>query len=721
MDNVNNSFGPKYGKIGPADNKSYKNTSFFNGSYPSSYGDAMPSLNLPPEINSTIKENPYRTNVEIEKDEVVLPPDMSALFKAKGKKHYDGGINVDLQPNSFVFSDDKSLAFDKHDHNAFELKAGGNFNKYNNTPAAVLVRNIDPKHYNKMVANVSNVKGDELGKKTSALMLQKYIGTIGNVAYLQEKKKGFPQGIPSFSNGSAPVYDDDLKNQIMQQKQYAKYGGNINPYNEKMQHGGTPTDTKSLMDLLYNNLNKTKDDGYGSTSPYLAPTQVNQPQAQTSHPSGNPYGPPIVPYRSAHTPQGSVTPTGKSSFFDKGPDYLQSWEKVIPGVSQMSNKDAQSAIYNYTLKNNPNQAIAMWKDAGLTNQGRTMPDLVNMTDKDANGKPLYTFNNTEFTPDKLKSLEGAYVDGDFGYRQLPYTQGPDLNRFKGSMKVNIIPGQQTIDPPQPGDVNGPAQSGKDINWQFTPWQKVSQGWNALQYADAKRYMPYRSQDQASYIDPALVNPQQAIGDMQASANQQLAGINTLNPVLRNAQAAGTYSQYLDKVPQVQSQYDNQNVGIMNQAREYNNQIKNNETATNMDNDQKYYDQSVVGQQNFDDLKSYLGNQWMNNVLGDVNTDQSLAYNELTQKNPAYGYDFKSGNFYRNPMNILDAPDNGNNAALKQITDQIDKISDPKQKADAYLKLYGLNTLGPKFAAAEDSRSQQKRGGMIRKNPYKKSK
>lgn len=721
MDNVNNSFGPKYGKIGPADNKSYKNTSFFNGSYPSSYGDDMPSLNIQPEINSTIKENPYKTNVEIEKDEVVLPPDMSALFKAKGKKHYNGGINVDLKPNSFVFSDDKTLAFDKHDHDAFELKTGGNFNKYNNTPAAVLIRNIDPKHYNKMVSNISNIKGDELAKKTSALMLQKYVGTIGNVAYLQEKKKGFPQGIPSFSEGTAPVYDDGLKNEIMQQKQYAKYGGNINPY---MQKGGQLGD-QDFLNYLHN-LKTNVRNNIPNPAPetYLnQPTQNLPPVSQPVHPARNQYGPPINPYLRSNTPQGAVTPTGKSSFFQQGPGYLQSWEKVIPGVSKMSNKDAQTAIYNYTLKNNPNQAIHMWKDAGLTNQGRTMPDLVNMTDKDANGKPLYTFNNTEFTPDKLKSLEGAYVDGDFGYRQLPYTQGPDLNRFKGSAKVNIIPGQQTEDIPNPipGQVNGPAQSGKNVNWQFTPWQRISQGWDALQYADAKRYMPYRSQDQASYIDPALVNPQQAIGDMQSSANQQLAGINTLNPVLRNAQAAATYGQYLDRVPQVQSQYDNQNVGIMNQAREYNNQIKNNETMTNMDNDQKYYDQSVIGQQNFDNLKSYLGNQWMNNVQGDVQSDQALAYNELTQKNPAYNFDFKTGNFSRNPVNILDVPSNGSSAALKQITDQIDKISDPKQKADAYLKLYGLNTLGPKFAAAEQSNSQQKKGGTIKRNPYKKMK
>jgi hypothetical protein len=42
------------------------------------------------------------------------------------------------------------------------------------------------------------------------MMLEKYIQTIGNIADFQEEKKGFPDGIPDFSMGSAPVYDGEL-------------------------------------------------------------------------------------------------------------------------------------------------------------------------------------------------------------------------------------------------------------------------------------------------------------------------------------------------------------------------------------------------------------------------------------------------------------------------------------------------------------------------------
>jgi hypothetical protein len=95
--------------MGVADNKSYKDQYHFKMRNPYSVTEGMPSLNLDPKVNETIKENTERANVEIEKDEIILNPDLSALFKAKGKTHKQGGINVMLKPNSFVFSDDKTL------------------------------------------------------------------------------------------------------------------------------------------------------------------------------------------------------------------------------------------------------------------------------------------------------------------------------------------------------------------------------------------------------------------------------------------------------------------------------------------------------------------------------------------------------------------------------------------------------------------------------------
>lgn len=194
-----------------------------------------------PNISSTIKENPYSSNVELEgsgkgrKGEVVLRPDGEALHDVVGKRHYAGGVETWLPEGSFVFSDFKDLAFNKRDHKLFELKEGGSYKKHDNTPAEVLRRNIDVKHYNKMSETLGNKYKDSISKNTAELMLSKYQEKLGQIALIQESKKGFPEGTPSFSQGTAPVYEDEFKEYIMEQKQYMKFGGNVLP---KYQPGG---------------------------------------------------------------------------------------------------------------------------------------------------------------------------------------------------------------------------------------------------------------------------------------------------------------------------------------------------------------------------------------------------------------------------------------------------------------------------------------------------
>src|SRR5687768_11676656 len=128
--------------MGVADNYSYKDTYHFRGNPWRSDPSRTPSLGHEPKVNTSIKENKESSNVEIEKDEVVLQPDLTALFIAKGKTHKAGGINVQLEPDTFVFSNDKSLAFSKNDLELFELKEGGKVKK-KNTPANVLRKNVD--------------------------------------------------------------------------------------------------------------------------------------------------------------------------------------------------------------------------------------------------------------------------------------------------------------------------------------------------------------------------------------------------------------------------------------------------------------------------------------------------------------------------------------------------------------------------------------------------
>lgn len=573
--------------MGVADNKTYKNMYHFNDKFfRRGTSEDMPSLNVDPDINHTIKENPFRANVEIEKDEIILQPDLSALFKAKGKTHKQGGIDVMLRPDSFVFSDDKSLALTPEECEMFELKKGGKVHKPEDyTPAHTVKRNVDPKHYNRLISNTLDPKKDDLAIKSSIMMLSKYINTLGGIAYLQEAKKDFPDGIPAFAMDSAPVFDPELDDTMDEQKQYAKYGGTINPYKDKLQLGGFAQIARMQKEL---------EDcrRRGDCPPAIAPT------------------------------------TTKQSTYRKKPRRV-----VAPTMDPFIKQDLQRPI------------------------------------------PIETGDPKDFT-------------------------------------IGELPTAPNLDPIlQPKQVEGEQQLGKAVDWNFTPWQKLSQGYNLAKFAGLKRYMPYRSRFDATYMDPALVNPEQAIGDARSLANQQLKATSVLNPILRNAQASSAYGELLDKIPALRSQYDNQNAGITNQARQFNTQIRNQETMTNMTNDQNYYREATVARQNFDNMRTYMGDQYMNNLLRDVETNQTLAYNLLTRNNPAYGFDFRSGNFYRNDKHILDVQGAAGTDAYERLLKGVENLSDSDPKKwEIMEKIYRQKNIIPYL------QQPQRKGGRI--NPWK---
>jgi hypothetical protein len=512
--------------MGVADNKTYKNMYHFTGKYYQNDPSKLPSLhNDNPKINDSINENPYVANVEIEEGEIVMNPDMSALFKAKGKKHSQGGTDVYLKGGSFVFSDHKSLNINDDEQELFDLKTGKK-----NTPAEVLKRNVDTKHYNALVQNLLDPKKDDLAKRSSSLMLDKYLEKIGQIGYLQEAKKGFPEGTPSFSENITPV-NPKLKEEVMENKQYMRYGGRILP---KFQWGsmGRFYDKKTVdpvpNSLLVNTL-------WGVRS-YQLPYQPASTTVQTTNP--------VIPTTTPSTPKVSGVPEKQQSYGPIGP-----------------------------------QMPAWWT------------------------------STTETT-----------------------TKAPDLNVSNIKEEPNNF-------------IN--------IPWEFTPYQKESQMYNLLKAVSTKRYMPMRSRFNATYMNPSLLNPEQTVNDMRNAASGQIANLATMNPILANAQASNIYGSLLDKIPQVRNQYDNQNSQILNSSRQFNTQLRNQETSTNMQNDQNYYRESVTGQQNYDNMKNYLYDQAMNNRMRDVETNQTLAYEMASQKNPAWRFDYKTGQFLRNKKSILD--------------------------------------------------------------------
>ncbi len=180
------------------------------------------------DINSTIKplkeDDLDSQTLEAEKGEVLLDP-AGKLFRILGVSHKKGGTPLNVPADSFIFSKFKPLAIDKTSKELFEMKEGGKWTKDKNTPAKVLQREVDIKHHNKMLALLDSEHHDNISKNSAKLMLEKNFNKVGQVAYLQEEKKSFPQGLPQFAQGTAPVEDPQQKTQEMQAKQFMQLGG----------------------------------------------------------------------------------------------------------------------------------------------------------------------------------------------------------------------------------------------------------------------------------------------------------------------------------------------------------------------------------------------------------------------------------------------------------------------------------------------------------------
>lgn len=503
--------------MGVADNKSYKNMTHFTGKYYQNNPANLKSLNKDnPDINDTIHENKEYANVEIEKGEIVLDPELKALFQAGGKKHHSGGTNVYLKDNAFVFSDHKSMNFNKLDYEKFKLKEGKT-----DTPAEILKKNVDTKHYNTLVENLSNPRKDDLAKRSSALMLEKYLEKIGEIAFVQESKKGFPTGIPTFAENIKPGFNPELEEEMKENKQYMKYGGYTLP---------------KAQDGLFNSMRKWMR---------FQPSKMVE--------SGN------IESSDRHDPRHN-SPLPK---------------KLSGVVIDEPSSITTTTTFPYGMQGPVNQPTSL-----------VIPPAT----------------STRITPNNVEE--------------------------KGSYSINPY-------------------------WKFSNDQKDSQAYAGIRAASVQRLMPYRSRFNATYMDPSLLNPEQSVNDMQTAANQSMRMSQYQNPILARSQNQSIFGQLLGQIGQVRSQYDNQNAQILNQNRASNTGIRNQKTNTNMINDQNYYTQSQEGIKNYNNMRDFMTDQFMNTRNQHIMENQSLAYNMLTQRNPALKYDWKTRRFLPTGKQIMD--------------------------------------------------------------------
>lgn len=613
-------------------------------------------------------------NIEAEKGEIIMKPNMMGLYKIGGKTHKQGGTPLYAEGGSFIFSNDKNLSITKQERDLFDLKEFKSKSIRENTPAKVLEREIKPKEYNNFVNIMTDDKYDNISKQTAALMLDKMNKKIGQVAYIQEARKNSP--IPEFAMGSAPIVSDEIAEQERQQKVY--------------QLGG-------YFGMKY------------------APKRNSQKQVGSIYPEIYPGG---------VTQQGRITPTGIENTFDypfgdprenSSKALVDKWKTVGVDLTGKTPAQAQELMYNWSLVNNPDLARNMWGTFGNTAKGIREGinlDFNNMSDPDLNtARPAYVDNMLgvrTFGPRRP-------IKGSNPFSPIPY----DYSR--GNIPEPGLPEQPTVNPPVARSLP------YDIKGRLNGSQLAHLSALGLQAMNIRRYYPKREQVDLPEVNLDTINSQPYVNAINNQGYQAYAANRTANPQMASIANSNIYGRGLDAMSQTLGNIDNQNVQIQNQENLTNLQQRTNQILTNTQYDDRYYDQVQDVRQNFDNERRFAGNQFFGTLNQYQSQADQLAW-ALASVNK-YGkrriVDPKTGQMYDQPVPLYEyMPGRGirYNADVADINlaTGADRVNSA-QEAQNILKQFGVNPNDPRavysISRLLDAVSGRGKQPLYGSNPY----
>ena len=138
-------------------------------------------------LSSVPREN---ANVEAEGGETVLT-DLNndgqfGLYNINGPRHSKGGVPMFLPEQSFIFSDTPKLKFGKEEMSELDMMGD------KKTPAKIS-KKFDLNTY---YAELGSQYADNISSLSAELMLKKNMNDLSKLAFMQESKKGFEDGVP---------------------------------------------------------------------------------------------------------------------------------------------------------------------------------------------------------------------------------------------------------------------------------------------------------------------------------------------------------------------------------------------------------------------------------------------------------------------------------------------------------------------------------------------
>lgn len=604
--------------------------------------DGQSSIKVNKTIQPVKKGNP--ANIEAQRGETVVGAfshdGMPEMYMIGGKSHAEGGTDLNVPDNSFIFSKEKELRLTNPDI----LKMFGKKEKATGYDPAEISKQYDINNYRKILADPNS---DKMQRDTAELMIKNYNEKLGALALTQESKKGFPDGIPFVSipylemMGIDPATlvhgtgkdesevptdnEEDVSNKklggsirirVVKRPQIFQDGGSINSSSD----GDNPT--------------PPPEGGWMSKYNQLEQTYINSPKIQTAV---------YNQYKKDH------------------PDTKLS-------EAQVNNYLITLQRHNYKLQNKFNDN----------------PDELNTSDwdkgtaSDRYKKEIKAVGENPLTPDQIKIAQGAYRGlvrlqnnpehsdffNQYGLKEFgPKKEKHQLDGRNVSMEDGLV-GTNTVNQLlYPKDQVQGAVAAKEAEKQIAPLpelvkpqlkpagkEKPTPFWTqdlvkmagaAGDYARIKKYSPWQAGYQTTLPEAVYYDPTRELAANSEQSNiaeQSLgafAGVQALSSRMSDVQGNA-----LKNAADIMGRYNNLNVGIANNTEMNRVNIMNQDSQRRADRTTNLYDKNVIANQQFDNAKA-MARQNMRQSFIDAWTNRGNTQ-ALNSINKQYRVDSRTG-------------------------------------------------------------------------------
>lgn len=472
---------------------------------------ADPQMNPYSKVGNTLPEAQGGGDINAEKQERVLgdfdQDGSMELMNVNGTSHTEGGKDINVPANSFVYSDTKDLKI--KDANVLAMfglqpKRGGY------TPAEVAKRY----DVNKYKTTLDNPDADSYLHTTAQLMTDSYMAKLNKLALIQEQMKNH-MGMPNSAQQTAKYGGKKFQS-----------GGSTNPYINADNEDANAAVAQTVNPVYNMYPNVLTADGYN----HQRPTADNMQSfiQQSINPRPQDYGKPIIPNTDAGNSQYDAMRRAGWNGYEVPGAWAQR-EQPFAVNSTIQNSGTSGAASDAVTGNDMGNSFYGPRWQGFAPQG---PD----------------WNPT------IQNVTGMGNSTPTNNLPAPNSQGQATTDKNG--KTTIDKGSYTV------PVGQDSYAGHRLNPNF-----LANMFNVLQMGQVHKFKPWEPVPQAVIPDTVFMDPTRAIAAQQEEA-RSASDLDYMGDQ-RAARATGLARQGIagKQAADVIGQYANQNVGIANQANQ----------------------------------------------------------------------------------------------------------------------------------------------------------